>query len=233
MCRRPLRAAPLALAFAVLAATLAVATPARAQIHWDAGLEGGVMKRFLGARTIHGNPGFGPFLEAEAHVALLPLVRVGAYVGHDISPMPDPIAARDITWGGLHLKIMSPWPRGDVRLWLYTGLGYAGVSARSYASTINAPTGIGGENRPVSGTVQSAGGGYFEVPIGIGASYKLRDPVLLFATLGAQLGFGFSGSVYEDPGPQFTSPGRPDDNVGPAGHDQYAISLSVGALLDL
>src|SRR5947207_803765 len=89
------------------------ARPSRSEaapLHWDASAQGGVMKRFLGARNITGNAGFGPMAQLEGHVALLPLIRVGAYLGHDISPMPDAIAARDLTWFGLHVKLMSPFP---------------------------------------------------------------------------------------------------------------------------
>jgi hypothetical protein len=221
--------------FALAAASVVIgfATPASAQLHWDAGAQVGVMKRFLGARTISGDAGFGPMLELEGHVALLPLVRVGLYVGHDISPMPDPIAARDLTWGGLHVKIMSPVPSGDVRMWLFTGFGYSAVYGRSFPRTVQIPSGLPGKSTPADGTVQGAGGGYFQVPIGIGASYKLRKSIELIATLGVQIGFAFSGSLYEDPGPQLHVAGRPDDNVAPAGKDQYGLGLAVGILLDL
>jgi hypothetical protein len=221
------RVAPLA----ALSSLLAVATPARAQVHWDVGAQAGVMKRFLAAQTIPDQAGFGPFLSVEGHVALLPLVRVGAYLGHDISPMPDPIAARDITWGGLHVKLMSPVPTGNLRVWLYTGFGYAGVYARSYDRVL--PIGPPLAQKPTTGTVQGAGGGYFEIPLGFGASYKLRAPLALFATLGMRFGFAFSGSAYEEPGAQWKSAGQPDQNIDPPGRDQYALGLGVGALLDL
>jgi hypothetical protein len=221
----------LAMAFAL--GLLSFAAPARAQLHWDIAGQAGVMKRFLGARSIKGDAGFGPTIGLEGHVALLPLIRVGAYVGHDISPMPDQIAARDITSGGLHVKLLPPWPRGDFRLYFFLGFGYAGVYARSYPFTASIPTGISGGTTPSPGTVQGAGGSFFEIPFGIGATYKLASVVNLVGELGARWGFGHSGSVYEDPGPQLTIPGRPDDNVGPAGIDQWAVALTVGVMLDL
>ena len=72
------------------------------------------------------------------------------------------------------------------------------------------------------------------MPLGIGASYKLRGPLSLYGTLGAHIGFGFSGSVYESPGPQVKfDTGDVDQNVNPYGNDAWGIGLAVGVLLDL
>lgn len=220
------------LALVVGSGVFAFATPAAAQVHWDAGAQVGVMKRFLGGGATK-DAGFGPMGQLEGHVALLPLVRVGAYFGHDISPMPDPIGTRDYTWFGLHIKLMSPVPRGDFRMWLYTGFGYSLVYARSYPLTVQLPGVSGGPSKPADGTVQGSGGGNFQVPLGIGASYKLRKELDLFGAFGAQFGFGFSGSTYEDPGPQLKIAGRPDDNALPAGTVPFTLGLAVGVLLDL
>jgi hypothetical protein len=207
---------------------------ARAQLHADASAQIGVEKRFVAdAPPGAGDPGFGPAGQITVHVALLPLVRAGAWIAHDVSPMPDPVAARDVTSGGARLKLMSPWPRGDVRAWLFAGFGYAGVYARSYATTVQVPTGLSGQSTPTPGVVQGAGGSFFDVPLGLGASYKLRAPWLLVAELGCHLGFGHTGSVYERPGPQLRTPGRPDDNAVPSGLDRVGLALTVGVMLDL
>jgi hypothetical protein len=193
---------------------------AQAQIHWDASAQVGVMKRVLGDRPPGGkDAGFGPAGQLTAHVALLPLVRFGAYFGHDISPMGGDVSARDLTWGGLRAKIMSPWPRGDLRAWLFVGFGYTGVYARS---TVRGDT-----------VIHGAGGSFFEVPFGIGASYKLRKPWELCAELGARTGFGHTGSVYGAPGPRVSSPGAADTNALPAGADRFGIGLTIGILADL
>ncbi len=193
---------------------------AHAQLHWDASAQVGVMKRVLANRPNGGgNAGFGPVGQLAGHVALLPLLRFGGYLGHDISPMSGEASARDLTWGGVRAKVMSPWPRGSWRAWLFVGLGYAGTYARS---TVRA-----------DGVVQGAGGGFFEVPFGLGASYKFWKPFELSTELGMHAGFAHSGSVYEDPGPQVQSAGRPDSNALPAGQDRFAIGLTVGILIDL
>src|SRR5262249_37780035 len=140
---------------------------------------------------------------------------------------------RDYTWFGLHVKLMSPVPRGDFRMWLFTGFGYSLVYARSYDLTVQLPGVPGQPTKPNPGTVQGAGGGAFQIPLGIGASYKLRDPLHLVGTLGLQFGFSHTGSAYEPPGPQFKSTGRPDDNVASAGTAPVSIGLEVGVLLDL
>ena len=145
-------------------------------------------------------------------------MRLGAYFGHDISPFQGDASARDITWGGLRAKIMSPWPRGSARAWLFFGFGYAGVYQRS---TTVAET-----------TVHGAGGSFFEVPFGIGASYKLRKPWELCAELGGRAGFGHTGSAYEAPGPRLVGPGL-DGHATPAGIDRFGFGLTVGVLIDL
>ncbi|MDB4933766.1 MAG: hypothetical protein JWP87_738 [Labilithrix sp.] len=181
---------------------------ADAQIHWDASAQLGVMKRVLGDRPAGGNDaGFGPVGQLTGHVALLPLVRVGGYFGHDISPVGGDVSARDLTWGGMRVKLMSPWPRGNLRAWLFAGFGYAGVYQRS---TVHGPL-----------VVDGAGGSSFEVPFGLGASYKLRKPWELCAELGGRTAFGYTGSVYEASSPAF------------AGKDRFAIGLTVGILADL
>jgi hypothetical protein len=219
---------------AALLFTTTFTTTAHAQLHWDASAQAGIEKRVLGARPAGGkDAGFGPALQLAGHIAFLPLVRLGAYVGHDISPLGGDASARDITWGGARVKVMSPWPRGAMRLWVFFGFGYDGVYQRSTSAPRNFP---GPTGMPVvrgDAVVHGAGGGFFEVPYGIGASYKLRKPWELCAELGGRTGFGFSGSAYEAPGPRVSSVGRPDSNALPAGNDRFAIGLTVGVLVDL
>jgi hypothetical protein len=216
-----------------LTAALLFATRAEAQVHWDASAQAGVMKRVVGDRPTGGqDAGFGPVGLLTAHLALLPLVRFGAYVGHDISPLGG-ASARDITFAGARVKLMSPWPRGSFRAWLFFGLGYDGVYQRSTSAPRNFP---GPASMPTvrdDAVVHGAGGGFFEVPYGIGASYKLRKPWERCAELGARSGLGFSGSAYEAPGPRVSSPGRLDSNALPAGNDRFAIGVTVGVLVDL
>src|SRR3954449_10750703 len=93
------------------AGLLLAAKPAHAQLHWDASAQVGIMKRVLVNRPSGGeDAGFGPQGLLAAHVALFPLIRLGGYFGHDISPMGGELSARDLTWGGLRAKIVSPWP---------------------------------------------------------------------------------------------------------------------------
>ncbi len=208
MARRRARWSALLLA---LSGVLA-APPAAAQLHWDAAAQAGIMKRVLVNRPSGGpDAGFGPVVQLTGHVALFPLVRVGAYLGHDISPMDGDLSARDLTWGGVRAKLMSPWPRGAVRAWLFAGFGVEGVYARSTA-------------RP-GALIEGAGGHFFEVPFGLGSSYTFRKPYALCAELGMRAGFAHSGSAYE------RSAGGA---LGAApGADRLAIGLTVGIMLDL
>lgn len=217
-------------AAAVALATIAWSPRSEAQLHWDASAQLGGMKRFFASTPPGGeSPGIGVAGQLTAHVALLPLVHVGGYLGHDISPLAGRAAARDITFGGLRAKGVLPLG-GAVRTWVFAGFGYSGVYARSYGTSIAYVTPDGPVQREAR--VEGSGGGFFEVPFGIGASYKLRKPWELCAELGARAGFGHSGSTYEDPGPQLTVPGEPGQNATPAGLDRFAIGLTVGIMLD-
>jgi hypothetical protein len=208
---------------------------AMAQLHWDASAQVGVMKRVLSDRPAGGDDaGFGPTAQLTGHVALLPLIHAGAYLGHDISPLPDPAAARNITFGGARIKGMLPWIRGTVRAWAFVGFGYAGVYSQSYDTSFAIPDGTGAVTRmPVH--VHGAGGGFFDLPFGLGASYRFFKPWELCAELGARVGFGHTGSVYDEPGPQVSIRGTdaPGQNATPAGLDRFALGLTVGILLDL
>lgn len=207
-------------AFALALVFFLTPSVARAQVHWDASAQAGIMKRVIVDRPSGGeNAGFGPAAQLTAHVALLPLLRFGAYFGHDISPIEGPASARDLTWGGVRAKIMSPWPRGAMRAWLFVGFGYEGVYGRSTTAS--------------GSTIHGAGGGFFEVPFGIGASYKVRKPWELCAELGMRTGFAHHGSVYEQPGPVLSTPGAADVHAPPAGIDRYAFGLTIGILVDL
>ncbi|MBX3219809.1 MAG: hypothetical protein KF795_04770 [Labilithrix sp.] len=206
---------------------------ASAQLHWDASAQVGVMKRVLTRRQPGAeDAGFGPTGQLTGHVALLPLIHAGGYFGHDISPMPGDAAARNITFGGARVKGILPWLRGSTRTWVFAGFGYAGVYAPSYATTFAIVDGDGtSARRPVR--VAGAGGGFFEVPFGIGASYRLFKPWELSAELGARAGFGHSGTVYEAPGPGVTVPDGPSQRAAPAGLDRFAVGLTVGVMIDL
>ena len=202
-----LRARSAALLFVVSGELLA--PPAAAQLHWDASAQAGVLKRVLGGRPGGGpDAGFGPVAQLTGHVALFPLVRVGGYLGHDISPMGGDLSARDLTWGGVRAKLMSPWPRGAFRAWLFAGFGIEGVYARSSALP--------------GARVEGAGGHFFEVPFGLGSSYTFRKPFALCAELGMRAGFGHTGSAY-----------RPRLPLVAPGVDRFAIGLTVGFMLDL
>ena len=234
MTRRNARWAAGALGLGLGFAAALVPRTAHAQLHWDASAQVGIMKRVLSDRPSGGeDAGFGPAGQLSGHLALLPLVRVGAYFGHDISPLGGDASARDITWGGLRAKIMSPFPRGALRAWVFVGFGYAGVYQRSTSAVRNFPGPPGNIVIRSDAVVEGAGGSYFEVPYGIGASYNIRKPWALCAELGMRSGFGHSGSVYEPPGPQVSSAGRANSNALPAGKDTFGIGLTVGVLVDL
>jgi len=161
----------------VLCALLATRDTA-AQVHWDVSLAAGGTKRFLTDRPAGTKDSFvGPSAQLAAHLALLPLVHVGGYLGGELSPVSH-AGTRTLGSGGLHVKGLIPFFPRSMRGWIYTGFGYTRMSQQ--------------ENPPVPGR----GGGFLEVPFGFGASYKLRKPWSVFAELGGKVGVAHSGSAY-------------------------------------
>jgi len=201
----------------VACAVLFAAGAAAAQVRWDAGAQVGVMQRVVAGSDV-GPPGPGPVGELHVHVALVPLVRVGPYVAHDIAPEPG-APARETTEGGLRAKLTPPWLSAPWRLWAFAGVGYA----RVYEPSHHAPAVSFGGGAPVDVTVPGVGGGLLEVPFGVGLGYRLRRPWELFAELGARVPVIATGDVYAQP---------PCGCQVPRGKDAFALSLSVGVSLD-
>lgn len=151
---------------------------ARAQVRYDVGALGSFQQRIL-ARVPAGASTFaeGGALTLDGHVAVFPLLRLGAWATAEAS---QPLAGgatnaplRGIFGGGLQLKVTSPWPRGLWRVWVATGFGYDGLAS------------------------DAGGGGFFEVPAILGASYRLRKPWVFLMQLAARPSFGFWGSYYD------------------------------------
>jgi hypothetical protein len=204
---------------------------AEAQLHFDVGAEGGVSKRVLTDRPPGGpDAGFGAAFEVHGHIAILPLLRAGLYVAHEVAPVPG-LAAREITSAGVRFKVVPPLLRGPWRTWLFAGFGYAGVYAPGYATVY--PVAAGGA--PLAVNVAGSGGSYFEVPVGLGASYRLRKWVELTGELGARIGFGFHGSVYGEDGGRaaFAANGSGlQERIREAGNDALGLALMLGVSFD-
>ena len=218
-------------ALGLAVASALVTSSAHAQVHWDGEVLAGAQKRFLDQRSA-GDAGFGPAVALQGHFALFPLLRVGAYVRGEISPTGGAAPARRMLAGGLQLKITPPWPRGNFRMWATLGVGYVGVYAPSYALAI--PQGI--DPQPVPAVIDGSGGGFLEVPIAIGVSYKLRKPWILLFQLDGRFGAGFSGSLYGGGGGGRTILSPPSffgQVLEPAGNDLFSLGLSVGIGFDL
>jgi hypothetical protein len=170
-----------------------IASSANAQVHYDLGALASFQQRFLidapAGKSIVAEGGG---LTLDGHVAVFPLLRVGAWVTGEVSKPLDSSPTREIISGGLRLKVVSPVPRGVWRMWIATGFGYDGL------------------------ITDGAGGGFFEVPAIIGASYRIRKPVVFLMELAGRFGFGFWGSYYD----------------GRAGTDTISIALSFGIGID-
>jgi hypothetical protein len=173
-----------ALLLGVVAGLAFVGRDAAAQVRWDVGVAGGAAGRFLAARPPgEGEASAGPDFEAEGHVVVLPLVRLGGYLHLDESAVAGAgyDVTRDIFAGGLDLRLVSPWPRRDVRVYLRAGIGEARVWM---------PARGGAEAR-------AAAAGYFtEAPLALGIAWRPYPPIWLTAEVGARVGFAFGGATY-------------------------------------
>src|SRR5580692_10071245 len=151
---------------------------ATAQIHGDFDLEAGAADRVVPPRAADaGGTGIGPMFELTGHVAVVPLVRAGAYVSFDLTPLGYE-GVRDVIAAGFSGRLYSPWPAGPFRAWLGLGFGYAAGHAPPYE------------------TVSATSGGFFEVPLGLGSSFRLSRSFELVGEAGTRIGFGFTGSEY-------------------------------------
>jgi hypothetical protein len=189
---------------------LTAAIPAQAQLRWDAAAEAGLSKRFTtGGAAGAPSPDFGPVVELQAHVALVPMVRLGLYLAEDLSPVPDRL--RSFSSGGLHVRFTPPLLAAPWRTWLFTGFGFAyGYDAGEHTS-----------------------GQLFEIPAGAGVGARVAKHAMVFAELGARFGLGFYGRMYEA-APAETAAGAGSGGASPAflGHDAVALGLTVGLSLE-
>jgi hypothetical protein len=193
-------------------------------------LEAGASAHFLSVRPSPPiqaeNPDVGPTLAISGHVAVLPLLRAGAYVSHDFSPLSG-ADLRELTSAGLSLRLFSPWPQGDIRVWLAAGVGYAAAYAPSYT----APMALGNQ-ASVTTTVSGTSGGFVELPVGLGSSLRLGRGFELVGEAGARIGVGFTGSMYNQ-GPTVSAGGLTPRPLPPAGDDVLTIFVVLGAALQL
>ncbi len=197
----------------ILLGLLAVLGPssAEAQVHWDLGAQLGARQRLPSEREGPA-PGPGPMGQLQAHVALLPMIRLGPYLTHDISPTSG-APARQTTEAGFRVKLTPPLLAAPWRGWVFVGLGYA----RAY--TPSHPVASG------SGQVPGAEGTALDGAFGVGIGARVRGPWVLFAELAGRIGLLFAGAIYDraeclclrDPY---------------AGKDLFAASLAVGLSLE-
>lgn len=181
-------------------------------MHWDAGGELGVMQRFTtGSDPGAASPRPGPVGEAFVHVALLPMIRLGPYVAHDIAPLSGE-PSREMTEAGLRTKLTPPLLTAPWQTWAFSGVGYARTYEPSHLF-------------PVTGAfVPGEGGGLLDLRLGVGIGYRLSRPWEIFAELGGRFGIALTGSMYRR--------GACGCGEPYVGEDSFALSLSVGLSLN-
>ncbi len=202
------------MAWGAAAIATAVAGSAHAAgVHWDAGVEVGAIERITTGRGSSASiPWPGPVAELHAHVAVVPMLRAGAYVAHDVSPAAG-VTAREITEGGLRLKLTPPIFGAPWKGWVFVGLGYARAYAPSW-HTSSAPGGF----------VPGEGGGMLDLPVGLGVGARVHGPWMVFLELGTRVGLTFTGTMYDAH--------RCACGTAFEGRDSFAAALAVGVSLE-
>ena len=180
-------------------------------MRWDAGASVGVMQHFMtGAAPGAATPLPGPVGEVRAHLALLPMLRLGPYLEHDVAFLSG-APAREVTEAGLRAKVSPPLLALPWRTWAFLGVGYARAYEPSHS--------LSGSSDFVPGQ----GGGSLDIRVGLGLGYRVQRTLELFLELGGQFGVFFTGSMYDRDGCGCAEPFQ--------GKDSFALSLSLGLSL--
>jgi len=162
---------------------------ASAQLHWDTGLSVGPMRRTLiGGAS---DSSLGPTAVLEGHVALFPLLRVGAYGTFDFAKVASEPDARFGGSFGLHAKVAVP---GMPKSWkgaLFLGLGYALLASAAHERLFIRT------NVRERIAVPGATGGMLEIPFGFQAAYKASQRFHLIFQLGVRFGFANHGELFD------------------------------------
>lgn len=226
---------PWLLVVAALTAAGLWGVPAAAQVNSDIGISGGVMKRITtGAED--GTPAFGPVVQLQAHLAVLPMLRVGLYASWDYAAMPS-YGSRNVYEGGIHAKLTPPLLSAPWKTYLYAGLGGGYVRQEGFQGL----GGVEADMRTIPVVTYSANdGAIMEIPVGLGLAYQLGSAPGgrgrhwdLFFELGGRFGIAFFGSIYDPNGTATaTEANLPNGQTvihGPfLGQDSFALTLSVG-----
>ncbi len=211
---------------------------AQAQLHWDASAQAGPVKRWLADKPSGGDDAtFGGEARVATHVALLPLVRVGAYGTFDVTGDGD--ATRFLAGGGLRAKVFAPLPAGSFRAWLFAGFGLLGAWSPAYTSRFTVQRPLDVVPSTVEAEAAKASGRLFEIPVGAGVSWKVWGPYSFTAELGLRVGVAHAGPLYEAPGRSLSLSSRgpvglfdSDLRAPIQGLDRFAVGLTVGVLYD-
>jgi hypothetical protein len=153
----------------------------------------------------------GPVGEVRAHVALVPMLRLGPYVAHEIGLLSG-APAREITEAGVRAKVSPPLFTLPWRSWAFVGVGYA----RAYEPSHRVEGGAGD-------FVPGMAGGFLETRVGLGVGYRFDRSWEGFAELGGRIGLLYAGSMYDRGGCGCSEPYQ--------GKDSFALSLSLGLSL--
>jgi hypothetical protein len=198
----------------------AYAVPAYAQLHWDVGAEAAVEKRFLRDTPAEGtgDASFGPLVRVTTHVAFFPLARLGLYGSLGFSPVSGG-SLRTQVGGGMDIRLTPPLSLGlrNFKPFLFLGAGYIRTVTPGY--TVRLPA---GEAR-----TSLASGGCLDIPIGLGATYRVRKPFEVGAVLGTRFAALCGGDTYAT-APKYTVfADAAQTGKATLGKDSFALSVGL------
>lgn len=199
---------------------------AEAQLHRELSASAGLTRRWLSNRGGASDGGVGPRGEIAAHLAVLPIVRVGAYAAAELAPQGD--ADRSFFSVGGRLKLTPPAPLEiGSRTWLFVGAG--GVFAHAPSSSM-ASMALGGGAPALA--LAPASGRYLEIPFGVGGSHRVARHGSIQAEIGARWGLAFTGPLYASSGRAATDATGAPSLAPSTGVDRWAVGFSIGFVAD-
>jgi hypothetical protein len=226
--------------FAGVLSAFAVASYARPSladgVHYDIGFGVGPAKRFLSNKGDTGDDAaLGGRAQLHADVAVLPLLRLGLYAGFELSPPPTG-NVREMFPFGFQAKVTPPIESDRFKVYGFLGFGYDAVYTHSFSAIVPVQN-AAAMQIPTPVRFDGVSGSFFEVPFGVGGSYRLRKPWELFLELRATAGIGFGATLYNfdetggRPGHSLVGKGVAvaKDNDG---EDAFGLALVFGIQFD-
>ena len=187
----------------------------------------GVARRFFDTGLPEGGT-LGPTAGATVDVAMLPLIRLGAYADYEYAYTGEPATPHVFSFG-MRVKVEPPVNFRGVHLYGFAGFGAAQLIAPGYDQVLPGTSAEGIPNPTIH--YYSTSGTVLEVPLGFGAAWRFSRPWELVLELQGRLGLASLGDYFSDGG----RPGNGGGFGNPGkviGSDTFGVFATIGIGFD-